>query len=260
MYWPKRLKKQYSRVVTATLASASSSPSAHNSREACGRILMPTPTALSSGAASKTRQAMPARCSIRPKVNPPMPAPIIRTSMVTNLFAMVLAGQSMARQRRLCAPGGDRRQKQRHKNVIAGERNSEETPGRLVTANDSDVLKLLQHIAGRTEAIDGSRAIRRPRPEFPFDAGVIGGEPRVPQHDSCDHRKTRDHDFARGAVIGAQAQQGCERNGHIKSITLLEAKRARRIAKNILEKEDSADRQRADNHYDRSCGEWQVAA
>ena len=133
-------------------------------------------------------------------------------------------------------PDGDGRQKQRHQNIIAGERNSEETPGRLVTANDSDVLKLLQHIARRAEAVDGSRAISRPRPEFPFNAGVIGGEPRVPQHDSCDHRKTRDHDFARGAVIGAQAQQGCKRNGHIKSITLIEAKRARRIAKNILEK------------------------
>src|SRR4029078_9729770 len=168
---------------------------------------MQTPPAVSSGAASKIRQAMPARCSIRPKVNPPMPAPIIRTSMVTNLFAIVLAGPFLARQRRLCAPGGDRRQKQRHKNVIAGERNSEETPGRLVTANDSDVLKLLQHIAGRTETIDGSRAIRRPRPEFPLDAGVIGGEPRIPQHDSRDHRKTRDHYLCPSAVISAPDEQ-----------------------------------------------------
>ena len=106
----------------------------------------------------------------------------------------------------------------------------------------------------------GPEQSARARPEFPFDAGVIGGEPRVPQHDGCDHRKTRDHDFARGAVIGAKAQQGCKRNGHIKSIALLEAKRARRIAKNILEKEDSADRQRADNRHDRRCGEWRVAA
>ena len=48
---------------------------------------MPTPTALSSGAASKTRQAMPARCSINPSVNPPMPAPMMSTSMRPNSYS-----------------------------------------------------------------------------------------------------------------------------------------------------------------------------
>ena len=37
------------------------------------------------GRASNTRQAMPARCSIRPNVSPPMPAPMIKTSMRIDL-------------------------------------------------------------------------------------------------------------------------------------------------------------------------------
>ena len=44
---------------------------------------MPTPTAFNSGAASNTRQAMPARCSISPSVKPPMPAPMMMTSMAS---------------------------------------------------------------------------------------------------------------------------------------------------------------------------------
>ena len=62
-------------------------PSAHlparartaRERRAAG-ILMPTPTAFSSDAASKMRQEIPARYSIRPRVSPPMPAPMITTS------------------------------------------------------------------------------------------------------------------------------------------------------------------------------------
>ena len=50
--WPKRLKNVASFVVTATLASAASSPSAASSFVACGRRLMPTPTGRISGAAS----------------------------------------------------------------------------------------------------------------------------------------------------------------------------------------------------------------
>jgi hypothetical protein len=47
----------------------------------CECILEPERTQL----ASKMRHAIPARCSIRPSVSPPMPAPIIRTSMMLNL-------------------------------------------------------------------------------------------------------------------------------------------------------------------------------
>src|SRR6476646_3336669 len=130
---------------------------------------MPTPTALSSGAASNIRQAMPARWSIRPRVNPPMPAPIIRTSMVANLSAEVLAGPASSRQRGLAAPHGDCRQKQGHQDIITGQGNAEEPPCGLVTAHDSDVLQLLQHIARRSQAVDRSRTIRRPGPELPLD-------------------------------------------------------------------------------------------
>src|SRR5262245_52364960 len=42
---------------------------------------MPTPSGLISGAASKIRQGMPAWCSRRPSVSPPMPAPTMMTSL-----------------------------------------------------------------------------------------------------------------------------------------------------------------------------------
>src|SRR5690242_5391313 len=65
----------------ATAASAGSRPSSASSRLACGSRLMPTPSGLISGAASKIRQGIPARCSLSPRVRPPMPAPTITTSM-----------------------------------------------------------------------------------------------------------------------------------------------------------------------------------
>src|SRR5215510_15448349 len=65
-----------------TLASSLSSPSSLSSLEACGRILMPTPSGLISGADSYTRELMPARCRARASVNPPMPPPMISTSII----------------------------------------------------------------------------------------------------------------------------------------------------------------------------------
>src|SRR5215510_2570512 len=114
---------------------------------------MPTPTALSSGAVSKIRHAIPARWSISPSVNPPMPAPIIRTSMMTNLLRFLAGTQ---RQRLLEPPGSGCRKKQRYQNVVAGERNAQEAPSGLVAPDDSDVLKSLEHISGRTETVDRS--------------------------------------------------------------------------------------------------------
>ena len=84
---------------------------------------MPTPTALSSGAASNTWAAMPARCSIRPSVKPPMPAPMMSTSMAAYpvIFGVILAGSLLPRERGQRAPGGDGGQPQRYQRVPAGE-------------------------------------------------------------------------------------------------------------------------------------------
>src|SRR5262245_66059408 len=131
-------------------------------------MLMPTPTALSSGAASKIRQAMPARCSIRPSVSPPMPAPIIKTSMNESPLLRTLVGPLRPRERRFQAPPGDSRQEQRDQNVVPCERNAEETPSGLVASNDPDVLQLLQQITCRAKIIDRPRTVVWARPEFPF--------------------------------------------------------------------------------------------
>src|SRR3954468_1707174 len=89
MSWPKRLKKAASFVSTATFASAGISPSVSKTRLACGRILMPTPTALMCGADSNTRQAMPRRCSSSASVSPPMPPPMMRTSCTCLVYGEV---------------------------------------------------------------------------------------------------------------------------------------------------------------------------
>ena len=47
---------------------------------ACGSRLMPTPSGWISGAASNTRQEMPAWCRLSASVSPPMPPPTISTS------------------------------------------------------------------------------------------------------------------------------------------------------------------------------------
>ena len=52
---------------------------------------MPTPSGWISGAASKTRQAMPAWCSASASVRPPMPPPTIRTSESDRIPAIDVA-------------------------------------------------------------------------------------------------------------------------------------------------------------------------
>src|SRR5436305_661187 len=61
-------------------AGAGSSPRAARSLVACGRRLIPTPTAFISVVDSNIRQRIPASCSASPSVNPLMPAPTIMTA------------------------------------------------------------------------------------------------------------------------------------------------------------------------------------
>src|SRR5664280_3479980 len=223
---------------------------------------MPTPTALSSGAASKMRQAMPARCSIRPSVNPPMPAPMMSTSMAAYLviFRATLAGSFLLRERGQCAPGGDRGQPERYQHVPAGEREAEETPGYLVAADRDDVVQFLEDIAGGAEFIDRPRAVDRPLPPLPFDAGVIHAKPAVPEHKRGNYGKARDHHLARRAVIGADKEQRRERNAEIVGLPLLQAERARRQVQEVLEEVKDANGQHADDGDDARGGKLRLSA
>src|SRR5262249_46497827 len=90
-------------------------------------------------------------------------------------FAIFLVGTPLPRQRLLEPPGGGCRKKQRYQNIVAGERNAQETPGGLVASDDPDVLKSLEHIIGRPETVDRPRTICGSRPELPFDSRVVGG-------------------------------------------------------------------------------------
>src|SRR5215471_18898678 len=101
------------------------------------------------------------------------------------------------RARRLLAPGPkspprDRRQRGRDQGVIAGERNAEKAPGRLVAPRDMDRLQILEQAARRAHAAERARAIARARPQFPFDAGMKHAEPGVPDESERDHGERRE--------------------------------------------------------------------
>src|SRR5262245_55618194 len=73
----------------------------------------------------------------------------------------------------------DRGERGRDQRVVAGERDAEEAPGRLVAARDVDGLQPPQQIAGRPK-LRRARALLRPGPPFPFDAGVEHAEIDAP--------------------------------------------------------------------------------
>src|SRR5207248_6207582 len=83
-------------------ASSSANPNATGSRVACGRMLMPTPSAVSSRAASTTRTPMPAACRLNAAASPPIPAPTTKTS-TTKLPVRSKAG-SLPWDRPVCDP------------------------------------------------------------------------------------------------------------------------------------------------------------
>src|SRR3954469_9506742 len=66
---------------------------------ACGRRLTPTPTALTCGALSNTRQPMPRWASSSASVSPPIPPPTMRTSFTSGVYCEVCLFQ--------CAIAGD---------------------------------------------------------------------------------------------------------------------------------------------------------
>src|SRR5690242_20255091 len=120
MSWPKRLKNAASWVSIDTFSSAGSSPSAPSALVACGSRLMPTPSGRISGAASKTRQAMPRRCSSSASVRPPTPAPMMRTSITASLLrTRYTSGHENPLDR--CSRAGARRRIGRRRRPEAGK-------------------------------------------------------------------------------------------------------------------------------------------
>src|SRR5881394_4417940 len=150
MSWPKRLKKAACAVSTATFAISGKSPCPANTSVACGRMLMPTPIALISGADSNTRQAIPLRASSRAAVSPPMPAPTIRTSCTSGVYCEVgllqraVARDFARRARRDHAPAFE------HVGVV-GQRQRE--AGHLVDEQDGRLLHA-QLVERREEIVD----------------------------------------------------------------------------------------------------------
>src|SRR5689334_5214480 len=82
MRCPKRLKKIDSEVTTATFSNSSAKPRSASSATAWGSKLRPAPIGRISGAASNTRAGIPRLCRHRARVSPPIPAPMISTSIL----------------------------------------------------------------------------------------------------------------------------------------------------------------------------------
>ena len=136
---------------------------------------------------------------------------------------------------------------EREQHVIAGKRNPQKPPGRLVAADQADaVLQLVHDVLRVAEFVDRSGTVVRARPPFPFDARVIGGQACIPQHSEHDRQEAKQQNLARGTVLGAEPQQRRQRNAEIERDPLLEAERARQDQQHILEEVDRGDTERAD--------------
>ena len=167
-------------------------------------------------------------------------APVFGPSRCAGRYS---AGRASAALKPTAAAAG---QRQRHQHIVAGERDAEEAPCRLVAADDADVLERVHQIGGGAEIIDRAAAIGRAGPELPFDAGMIGRQARIPQHDQHDGDEAEHQHLARGAVGAAEDQQRGERHRDVESHALIEAERTGRIAEHVLEEEEAADGQKAD--------------
>src|SRR5579862_6015989 len=108
-----------------------------------------------------------------------------------------------------------------------------------------DFLQALEQTTGAAEAVDRAGAFGWPRPEFPLDAGVIGGKPRVPKHAKRDDDEPGSHDLARCAVFAAEPEQRRQRHADVNRLALLEVERARLVAEHILKIINRGDGQRA---------------
>ena len=76
--------------------------------------------------------------------------------------------------------------RERDQHVVAGEREAEKAPRRLVAAHHADRIQLVEDRALGVEIGDRPRAIGRAGPSAPFDAGVRGAERGAAQQGDDD--------------------------------------------------------------------------
>src|SRR5262249_5656998 len=105
---------------------------------------------------------------------------------------------------------------------------------------------LAEDPAGRAEIAERARAFLRARPPFPFDAGMINAEARVPEHAERDGDEGREQHLARGADLIAHEHHERERDREVIGVALLEAERAGLQAQPALEDPSAQDGRRAD--------------
>src|SRR3954452_10104582 len=170
------------------------------------------------------------------------PAPRISAPRVPALMRRTRARPPLHLRR----PGRDGGKHERDDHVVAGEREPEKAPGRLVTTHHRDRLQLVEQTAGGAEIVERARAFLRARPPLPFDAGMIDAETGVPQHAEGDGGERGDEHLARGADLVAERHHDRERDREIIGVTLLEAERARLEAEPVLEEPGAQDGHRAD--------------
>ena len=102
--------------------------------------------------------------------------------------------------------------------------------------------------AGRTRR----RARGRTFPQAPFDAGVVGGEPGVVEHQARGHREQEHDEQPVGLPPERRDQQDPDRDGEVVGRALLQAECAGLVAAEMLEAERrSDDRDRAEREDER---------
>ena len=135
-----------------------------------------TPGITAAGARASPRHSRSAPAP--PHANAPR-NPLRKSVSVPNLPSdsgySQLQNEATARRTRARAPlhlrrpGRDGGERDRDDHVVAGEREPEEAPGRLVAAHHRDRLQLVEEAAGGAEIVERARAFLRARPKLPLN-------------------------------------------------------------------------------------------
>src|SRR5262249_48285191 len=86
-----------------------------------------------------------------------------------------LSVRALLPEQRSETPQRDAPERDRDHRVVAGKRDAEEAPCRLIAAHDNNGVELVEQVAAAPE-VGIARAFRRPRPQVPFDPGVIDSQ------------------------------------------------------------------------------------
>src|ERR1700722_14418288 len=147
------------------------------------------------------------------------------------------------------AAAGNSCERQRDQDVIAGERNAEKAPCRLIAGYDMDGVQLIEQRSAAVEMDERPRAIARPVPEAPFDAGVIGAERRAAQRADKQRDQAGGDEQARRLRPRGQRQQERKRDDNIIRDALDEAEMAGLVAEHELEIPGARKRREAEHEH-----------